>query len=151
MLCRGSAPSSGKTLEIRATQRDSDDGETACTYLAKLARKDGIPFQTFTKTEVIGLTNISPLALYIEVQGPLGSVLGATHSVRAAIANVGVPTPSGTGPTTEVVSKPQGKKVCSLHAGGLTIRLYGSKRLATPLCRTFRKMLADRNRATSKT
>jgi hypothetical protein len=151
VLCRGSAPSSGRTLEIRATPPDSDSGETACTYLAKLARKDGIAFHTVTKREVIGVTNVSPLVLYFEFQGPLGSVIGAAHLVRAEMAKMGVPTPAGVGPTTTVVTRPQGREACAFHADKLTTRIYGSKTLTQPLCKALRKTLADRSRATSRT
>jgi hypothetical protein len=90
--------------------------ETACIFLAKVARVDGMAFHTVTKTEVIGVTNISPLVLYFEFQGPAGNVIGAAHSVRAELAKAGMPTPAGVGPTTVVVSKPQGEEACTVDA-----------------------------------
>jgi hypothetical protein len=151
-LCVAAAPSNGMILEIRAIPSDGQLGETVCTVLlAKLARKGGLVIRTATKTEVIGVTNVSPLTLYIELQGPLGNVIDAAHLVRAEIAKVGVPTPAGAGPTTVVVSRPHGEEACTLHLGNLTTRLYGSKTLARSLCKTFRKTLGDRNSATSNT
>jgi hypothetical protein len=150
-LCVAAAPSNDTILEIRAVPSDGNLGETVCTLLlAKLAREGGLVLRTVTKTEVIGVTNLGSSALYIKLQGPLGNVIDAAHSVRAELAQAGVPTPAGVGPTTVVVSKPQGEQACTLHAGKLTTRLYGSKTLARPLCKTLRTTLADRNSATSR-
>lgn len=129
-LCRGRAPSSGRTVEIRATPPDGDLGETACT-LPRQARSQN-------PNEVCCVDDGSQGPLELEVEN------------KGEMAESGVPTPASVGPTTVVVSKPQGKEVCTFHAGKLTTRLYGSKTLARPLCKAFRKILPDRNSTTSR-
>lgn len=135
VLCRGTAPSSGRTLEIRATPPDSGLGETACTDLAKLARKDGIPFHTLTKTEVIALTGSSSPEVDIELQGPSGTVIGAGRRLRSYLTR----TP---GALAQIVPKAEGKESCTFHAGKLTFRFYGGKSPTGAFCgKGFRKTL----------
>jgi hypothetical protein len=84
------------------------------------------------------MTNVGYPGLYAELQGPLGTVIGAARGLRGVMAKL-----LGPGAGVGVVSKVQGKKACTLHARKLTIRFYGNKTLARPLCgKRFRKGLA---------
>jgi hypothetical protein len=86
------------------------------------------------KTEIFRWANPSAPPLYVQVQGPAGSVGGLAHLIRNGFPKAG-------GPMTRV-PRALGPQACSLDAGSVTIRLYGNKSFARSICTGIRKALA---------